>query len=90
MECRCRCSPLQGSAADIIKLAMMAVQKELERRKLQTIMTMQVHDELVFETPEREKEEAAEMIREQMQNVCKLIVPLTVDLSIGRNWREAK
>jgi len=83
-------SPLQGSAADIIKLAMIAVQNELERRKLQTIMTMQVHDELVFETPEREKEEAAEMIRDQMESVCKLIVPLTVDLSIGRNWREAK
>jgi DNA polymerase-1 len=83
-------SPLQGSAADIIKLAMIAVQNELERRNLKTRMTMQVHDELVFETPEKEKEEAAEMIRQQMQNVCKLIVPLTVDLSIGKNWREAK
>jgi DNA polymerase-1 len=83
-------SPLQGSAADIIKLAMMAVQNELEKHKLETRMTMQVHDELVFETPEAEKEIAAEMIREKMQNVCKLVVPLTVDLSIGRNWREAK
>jgi DNA polymerase-1 len=83
-------SPLQGSAADIIKLAMIGVQNELERRNLKTRMTMQVHDELVFETPESEKEEAAEMIRQQMQNVCKLIVPLTVDLSIGKNWREAK
>jgi DNA polymerase-1 len=83
-------SPLQGSAADIIKLAMMAVQNELEKLKLRTKMTMQVHDELVFETPEIEKETAAERIREKMQNVCKLVVPLTVDLSIGRNWREAK
>lgn len=83
-------SPLQGSAADIIKLAMLAVQKELEQRKMQTKMTMQVHDELVFEVPEREKDEAAAIIRREMQSVCKLVVPLTVDLSIGKNWREAK
>jgi DNA polymerase I len=83
-------SPLQGSAADIIKLAMLAVQKELEVRKMQTKMTMQVHDELVFEVPEIEKDEAAAIIRREMQSVCKLVVPLTVDLSIGKNWREAK
>ena len=83
-------SPLQGSAADIIKLAMIAVQKKVEEEKLKAKMIMQVHDELVFEVPDKEKEKAAEIIREEMQSVCKLIVPLTVDLSIGKNWREAK
>ncbi len=83
-------SPLQGSAADIIKLAMIAVQKQIERKRMKTKMIMQVHDELVFEVPESEKESAAAMIREEMQSVCKLVVPLTVDLSIGKNWREAK
>ena len=83
-------SPLQGAAADIIKMAMLAVQKTLEERKMQSKMIMQVHDELVFEVPEREKVEAAAVIRKEMESVCKLIVPLTVDLSIGKNWREAK
>ncbi len=51
---------------------------------------MQVHDELVFEVTEDEKEPVASMVREKMENVCRLAVPLTVDLSIGKNWREAK
>lgn len=83
-------SPLQGSAADIIKMAMIAVQKTIEERKMRTRMTMQVHDELVFEVPDAEKVEASAVIRREMESVCKLIVPLTVDLSIGKNWREAK
>ncbi|MGH9856304.1 MAG: DNA polymerase, partial [Acidobacteriota bacterium] len=83
-------SPLQGSAADIIKLAMLAVQKEIQSRKMQTKMIMQVHDELVFEVPDNEKVEVSAVIQKEMQSVCKLIVPLTVDLSIGKNWREAK
>jgi len=83
-------TPLQGTAADIIKLAMIEVQKEIERLQLHVRMIMQVHDELVFEVPENEKESVAAMVKEKMENVCKLVVPLTVDLSIGRNWREAK
>jgi DNA polymerase I len=83
-------SPLQGSAADIIKLAMLAVQKQIEKNRMKVKMIMQVHDELVFEVPDEEKNAAAAMIREEMQSVCELIVPLTVDLSIGKNWREAK
>ncbi len=83
-------TPLQGTAADIIKLAMIEVQKEIDSAELNTKMIMQVHDELVFEVPENEKERAAKMIKEKMEGVTKLAVPLTVDLSIGNNWREAK
>jgi DNA polymerase-1 len=83
-------TPLQGSAADIIKLAMIELQNEIEKRKLQSRMTMQVHDELVFEVPEPEKEEMSALVRDRMENVCKLAVPLTVDLSLGKNWLEAK
>jgi DNA polymerase-1 len=83
-------TPLQGTAADIIKLAMIEVQKEIDSAELNTKMIMQVHDELVFEVPENEKERAAKMIKEKMEGVTRLAVPLTVDLSIGNNWREAK
>lgn len=83
-------SPLQGTAADIIKLAMIAVQKEIESRRLKSRMIMQVHDELVFETPDDERDLMAELAREKMQNVCKMKVPLTVDISIGKTWLEAK
>jgi len=83
-------TPLQGAAADIIKIAMIEVQKQLEQQKLQTRMIMQVHDELVFEVPEEEKEAVSVMVKDKMENVCKLAVPLTVDLSVGKNWREAK
>ncbi len=83
-------TPLQGTAADIIKIAMIEVQNEIDRRKMSVKMIMQVHDELVFEVSENEKNLAATMVKEKMESVCELVVPLTVDLSIGRNWREAK
>jgi DNA polymerase-1 len=83
-------SPLQGSAADIIKLAMIEIQKVLDAPEWKTRMIMQVHDELVFEVPEEEKQRAAAMIKEKMEGVVELKVPLTVDVSIGRNWHEAK
>jgi DNA polymerase I len=83
-------TPLQGTSADIIKLAMIAIQKELDARKSSALMIMQVHDELVFEVTEKEKDEVAEMVRSKMESVIDLVVPLTVDLSIGKNWREAK
>jgi DNA polymerase-1 len=83
-------TPLQGTSADIIKLAMIAIQKELDARKSSALMIMQVHDELIFEVPEKEKDEIAEMVRSKMESVTKLVVPLTVDLSVGKNWREAK
>lgn len=83
-------TPLQGTAADIIKIAMIQVQEEIQKRKFGVRMIMQVHDELVFEVSENEKEAVSKMVKEKMENVCQLVVPLTVDLSIGRNWREAK
>jgi DNA polymerase I len=83
-------TPLQGTAADIIKLAMVDVQKALEAQHSGARLTMQVHDELVLEVPEQEKESVAKMVKDKMENVAKLVVPLTVDLSVGRNWREAK
>jgi DNA polymerase-1 len=83
-------TPLQGTAADIIKLAMIEIQKELDQNQSSARMIMQVHDELVFEVNDDEKEDVSKMVREKMENVYKLVVPLTVDLSIGKNWREAK
>lgn len=83
-------TPLQGAAADIIKLAMIVLQQDIEQRKLKTRMTMQVHDELVFEVPEAEIEEVSALVKDRMENVHKLVVPLTVDICLGRNWLEAK
>jgi DNA polymerase-1 len=82
-------APMQGTAADLIKLAMVAVQKWLDEKKLQTKLIMQVHDELVLEVPEQELDEVKEKVRELMQNVAKLDVPLIVDVGAGSNWDEA-
>jgi DNA polymerase-1 len=81
-------SPLQGTAADIIKLAMIRVQNRIEELGLSTKMIMQVHDELVFEVPEEELEKAAPMIRDRMESVMDLCVPLKVSIDSGKNWGE--
>jgi DNA polymerase-1 len=78
-------SPIQGTAADIIKIAMIRISDELRRRKLKTRMVLQVHDELIFEVPEDEIR-VRDTIREIMQNVVQLNVPLTVDLKQGKTW----
>jgi DNA polymerase-1 len=83
-------TPIQGSAADIIKLAMNAVQQELEARKLQSRLLVQVHDELVLEVPAAEREEVAALLQDKMEHVVSLSVPLTVDINYGVNWQEAK
>jgi DNA polymerase-1 len=80
-------SPIQGTAADIIKLAMIRISEELQRRKLRTRMVLQVHDELIFEVPEDEIG-IRETIRELMQNVVQLTVPLTVDIKQGKTWEQ--
>lgn len=82
-------APIQGSAADIIKLAMIQIEKKLEEKKLRTQMLLQVHDELVFEAPEDEIESASELIRFEMENAVKTKVPLTVEIGVGNNWLEA-
>ena len=83
-------SPIQGTAADIIKLAMIRVDAELRRRGLQTKLILQVHDELILEAPEAEVEETAALLRECMESVMELAVPLRADVSTGRDWRACK
>jgi DNA polymerase-1 len=82
-------APIQGSAADIIKIAMIRIQDRLEKEKLQTKMTMQVHDELNFTVPLTEVDVAKKLVIEEMQNAIQLQVPLIADCGIGANWLEA-
>lgn len=81
-------TPLQGTAADVIKLAMIHIQDRIEERSLRTKMIMQVHDELVFEVPEEELQEALSMIQSEMETVMGLSVPLKVSVRSGKNWAE--
>ena len=83
-------TPIQGSAADIIKIAMINVDNEIERQGLKSKMIVQVHDELVFEVEKGEEEILQKIVREKMQNAYKLNVPLVVDDSFGSNWYEVK
>ena len=82
-------APIQGSAADIIKIAMINIHKKLEVGKYQSKMLLQVHDELVFDVYKPELEELKTMIKTEMENAYKLSVPLDVELGIGNNWLEA-
>jgi DNA polymerase-1 len=81
-------TPLQGTAADLIKLAMIALDRKLTERKLRTRMVLQVHDELVFEVPTGEKAEIEALVRAEMEGVAQLKVPLVADLAFGPNWRD--
>ena len=83
-------TPLQGTAADLIKLAMIAIDRKLTERKLKTRMVLQVHDELLFEVPASEAAEIEELVRAEMEGVVKLSVPLVADLAFGANWRDMK
>lgn len=83
-------APIQGSAADIMKLAMINVDRALTKEDLGTQMILTVHDELVFEVPEGEEEAAEKLVVREMTGVCEMQVPLEVDVSIGANWAEAK
>jgi len=82
--------PIQGSAADIIKVAMLRIWDDLRARKLRTRMILQVHDELVFEVPHAERAAVEAIVRDRMENVCALKVPLKVRLGWGANWADAK
>lgn len=81
-------TPIQGSAADIMKKAMIDVYERLKREKYRAKMLLQVHDELVFEVHKDDLEKTARMLKEEMENAVILKVPLLVDLSIGKNWRD--
>ncbi len=83
-------TPIQGSAADIIKLAMLAVEHELQTQKLQGRLLLQVHDELVLEVPPHELEQTAVLVKTMMEGVMKLRVKLDVDVSAGVNWKDTK
>jgi DNA polymerase-1 len=83
-------APIQGSAADIMKLAMIEVERALMASSLGTTMILTVHDELVFEVAEGEQDKAAELVASAMTRVCDMAVPLEVDVSFGASWAEAK
>lgn len=82
--------PLQGSSADIIKIAMINVWKKLEEKKLRAKLVLQVHDELVIDCPEEEKEIAADILQTEMENAVSLKVPLIVEVGCGKSWFSAK
>jgi DNA polymerase-1 len=81
-------SPLQGTAADLIKLAMISIDRRLAAEKFEAKMILQVHDELLFETPPKEKGKLEKLVREEMECVHKLAVPLVVEICSGPNWRD--
>ena len=82
--------PVQGTAADVMKLAMVAVHKRLKAENLQARLVLQVHDELIVECPEEEAETVAKLLEEEMEHVVSLSVPLTAEAHWGKNWLEAK
>jgi DNA polymerase-1 len=81
-------TPLQGTAADLIKLAMISIDRKIAERKLKTVMVLQVHDELLFEVPEDETAEIEALVREEMEGVVRLSVPILAHLGFGPNWRD--
>jgi DNA polymerase I len=82
-------TPIQGTAADLIKLAMINIQQRLKREERRSKMILQVHDELVFEVPDPEIDTMKKLAREEMEGVLKLVVPIKVDIGVGKNWDEA-
>ena len=82
--------PLQGSSADIIKLAMIHVSKRLKKGGYKAKLVLQVHDELLIDCPKNEAEEVAKLLKEEMENAVSLSVPLTVDVGIGNSWFDTK
>jgi DNA polymerase-1 len=82
-------TPVQGSAADIIKVAMIGISKTLQKKKMRTRLILQIHDELIVETPESELDQAKKILKQGMEGVISLKVPLIVDVGVGKNWSEA-
>ena len=82
--------PIQGTAADILKRAMIDVHQALHDKALRTRMILTVHDELLFEAPREEADEAVSVVRERMEGAAALDVPLTVEIGVADNWRDAK
>ncbi len=82
-------TPIQGTAADLIKIAMVEIFREFEKERLDTRMIIQVHDELVFEVPEGEIDQASKLVRNKMESAISLSVPIVVNIGVGKNWYEA-
>ena len=82
-------TPIQGTAADLIKIAMIDVDQAIEKSDLDISMLLQVHDELIFEVPKSQAESAKELIKKYMENAVVLDIPLVVDIGTGNNWLEA-
>ena len=82
-------APIQGSAADIIKLSMIAVSRRFAAEGLKSKMVLQVHDELVFDVTADERDRVMEIVKQEMESVCTLSVPLITECNYGKNWREA-
>jgi DNA polymerase-1 len=82
--------PIQGTASDIVKIAMLHVDEEFQRERLKAKMLMQVHDELLVEAPNAESERVAEILKREMEKAVELDVPLVVDVGIADNWMDAK
>ncbi|MBQ9247716.1 MAG: DNA polymerase I, partial [Ruminococcus sp.] len=85
-----RNAPIQGTAADIIKIAMVRVDERLKREGLEARLILQVHDELIVEAPVMESMQVAMLLQEEMENAVKLDIPLTAEASMGETWYEAK
>jgi DNA polymerase-1 len=83
-------TPIQGTAADIIKIAMIRIHRSLRDRDLSARILLQVHDELVLEAPEDQAEESSSIVRQEMEGAATLVVPLRVDLNIADNWKDMK
>jgi len=83
-------TPLQGTAADLIKLAMIALDREIIARKLRSRMTLQVHDELLFDVVPHEAEEMQALVKQEMENVAQFSIPIVADVGLGDNWRDIK
>lgn len=81
-------TPIQGTQADLIKMAMLEVDKQMSAKQLKSLMILQIHDELIFEVPDHEIEEMSELVKKAMTGVIDLKIPLIVDIHIGKNWKE--
>ena len=82
--------PIQGTAADIIKIAMIKVYDRLKMEFPESKLIMQVHDELIIEAPEKDKEKVAHLLKETMEKACEMAVPFTVDVQYGKTWYDTK
>ena len=83
-------TPIQGTSADIMKMAMIEVYNKLKENNLESKLILQVHDEIIIDTLENELDKVKHIIKEAMENVVKLSVPLKIDINIGKNWFETK